>query len=90
MSELTIDPQDTPDPNVMRFVTDRTLNPGAAKAYYRSDEAGADPVAADFFAIEGVAGLMIVNDFCMAHKADSAAWDDLVPKIKAVMHTHWP
>lgn len=89
MPEFTIDPQVTPNPNVMKFVTHKTLNPYGAKAYYHPDEVHDDPAAAALFAIEGVAGVMILNEFCIANKSESASWDDLVPKIEAVMREHW-
>ncbi len=89
MPKLSIDPQPTPNPNAMKFVTDRILNPGAATAFYTIDQAQDDAVARDFFALEGLIGLMIVNDFCTANKADDADWKDLIPGIESVMHKHW-
>lgn len=89
MSKLNIEHQQTPDPNVMNFTTNRTLNPGAARAFYNAESAESDPVARDFFAITGVAGLFIINDFCSIHKAASVPWEDLIPKIEAVIRRRW-
>ena len=87
--QLTITPHHTPDPNVIKFVTNRTLNPGVPKAFYDAQSAQADPVARDFFAIQGVAGLFIINEFCTVNKAPSAAWEALTPKIECTIRSHW-
>ncbi len=89
MFELTIEAVGMGDPNVMKFVTNKTLNPAGAKAFYDADEAAGDPVAEDFFAADGVAGLMILNEFCLVHKAAEAGWGELCPRIEAVIREHW-
>ncbi len=89
MSELTIETVQTADANVVRFHTNKTLNPFGPKAFYDADSAQSDTVAADFFAIDGVKGLMIVNEFCAVHKEDAAQWDALNPGIEAVIRSHW-
>ncbi len=89
MSELAIEVVATTDPNTMRFCADKTLNPTRPVAYYDAEAARRDAVAGDFFAVEGVAGLMIVNAFCAVHKAEAADWGELVPRIESVMRRHW-
>lgn len=90
MAPLDFQPQTTPNPDAMKFLADKILNPGAAKAYYNADQAGDDPVARDLFAIDGVAGVMIVNDFCTVNKAEVADWSELIPRITSVLEAHWP
>jgi hypothetical protein len=89
MGAFPVTAQATDDPNVMRFETDRTLNPGAARAFYDSASAESDPVAAEFFAVEGVSGLFIINEFCTVRKDEGAEWSELIPQIESVMRRQW-
>ena len=89
MAALSVTAHATDDPNVMRFETDRTLNPRAPKAFYDAAAGRSNPVAAEFFAISGVAGLFIINEMCTVRKSDEAMWAELIPKIEAVMRTQW-
>ncbi len=89
MTPLTIKQQTTHDSDVMRLVADRLLNPGAPQAFYSEEDARQDPFAAACFGIDGVTGLMIVNDFCDVQKASSAKWDELLPLLEQAIRTHW-
>ncbi len=89
MDAFPVTAQGTDDPNVMRFETDRTLNSGAPRAVYDPAAAESDPVAAEFFAIGGVSGLFIINEFCTVRKDEGAEWSELIPQIEAVMRRRW-
>jgi len=86
---MNLTTQATDNPDVMKFVADRTLNPGAPKAFYDAESARADPFAADIFAIEGVGGLFIINEFLRVKKHEAASWNDLIPKIESAVRRHW-
>jgi len=73
----------------MRFVADRMLNPGAPKAFYTEEDAKRDPFAVACFAIDGVAGLMVTNDFCDIQKTPAAQWDQLLPNLEEAIRVHF-
>ena len=89
MAELTIENRPTHDPNVMKFVAGKTLNPTAAMAFYDAESAQTDDIARRFFEIAGVAGLMVVNDFCSVAKSSDADWDKMTPRIHDLIRAHW-
>ena len=85
VSELTITPQPTPNPNAYKFVTNRPLCDGPARTFYSAEAAAADPLAAALFALPGVTGVMILNNFCSVNQDGSQEWADLIPKVQAIL-----
>ncbi len=86
MSELVISPQPTPNPNSVKFVASRRLHDGTTKTFYNAAAAAADPVASRLFALPGVTGVMILNDFCSVNQDGSQPWEVLAPKVIAILN----
>ncbi len=78
-------PQPTPNPNAYKFVADRPLREGPASTFYSAAAAEADPVAKRLFGLEGVTGVMILNNFCSVNKSAEASWEALLPAIDGVL-----
>jgi hypothetical protein len=80
-SSITVDPQDTPNPNAIKF----TLNiPVAATGSFSFTSEDGDiehPIAAAVVALEGVVSVFGVNDFLTVSKAPDASWNDLMPRV---------
>ena len=85
MSDLVITPQPTPNPNSVKFMANRRLCEGPTRTFYSAAAAANDPVAQRLFALPGVTGIMILNDFCSVNQDGSQDWDDLAPKVIAVL-----
>ncbi len=85
MSDLAITPRPTPNPNSVKFVANRRLHDGATKTFYAAAAAGLDPVAKRLFDLPGVTGVMILNDFCSVNQDGSQDWDELAPKVIAIL-----
>jgi len=85
MGALIVKAERTPNPNAIKFCANRTLNPGPARSYTSAEAARDDPVADQLFGLPGVTGVMLLGDFCSVNKDASADWDELVPKVEAVL-----
>ena len=85
MSDLTIVPERTPNPNAMKFRMNRQVNPGPARSYYAASSARNDPVAARLFELPSVTGVLSLSDFCSVNQDGTADWEDLIPKVEAIL-----
>ena len=74
--------EQTPNPESLKFVTNRMLYRGTAD--FRTDELAKEwsPMAAELFALPYVNGVYICNNFVTITKDLSYSWDDLSLKIK--------
>lgn len=86
MSDLIITPQPTPNPNSVKFVASRSLTGGPTKTFYNAAAAATDPAASRLFAIPGVTGVMLLDNFCSVNQDGSHRWEDLAPRIIAVLN----
>ena len=85
MGELIVTPERTPNPNAIKFSTNRRLNPDQARSFYSAEAARDDPLASRLFELSGVTGVMVLGDFCSVNKNEAADWDELIPRIEAVL-----
>lgn len=89
MPKLTVEFQQTPNPNAGKFVVSQQVAPvGTSKSYYDLEEAREDPVARAVMAIQGVRSLFMVDDFITVTKTHAAKWDDLVPRVEEAIREH--
>jgi hypothetical protein len=86
---LEIERRATEDACVMNFVADRLLNAHAPLAFYDREAGLGDEMAAAFFEIEGVEGLMVINDMCKVRIGAGASWDDVGGRVEEVMRRAW-
>ena len=70
----------------MKFILDRRVVEGPQSRSINSLAAAqGDPLAESLFALEGVSGLFMVDDFVTVLKAEAASWDALIPKVTAAL-----
>jgi hypothetical protein len=85
MSDFAVTLIRTPNPNSIKFQTTKTLHDGPAAAFYSAQQAEDHPVARQLFALPGVTGVMILNDFCSVNKQEDVDWEDLAPRVEHVL-----
>lgn len=74
--------QPTPNPNAAKFTVDRKVVEGrASKTFSTPEQAASDPLAAELFALAGVASVFMVDDFVTVTKTTDADWSELVPAV---------
>lgn len=89
MPRLTVEFQQTPNPNAGKFVVSQQVAPvGTSKSYYDPDEAREDPVARALMGLEGVRSVFMVDDFITVTKTPAARWDALVPRVEEAIREH--
>ena len=86
MNAPTVRAQRTPNPNAMKFILDRRVVAGSQSRTINSPAAAqGDALAESLFAIAGVTGLFMVDDFVTVLKTDAASWDLLTPEVTAAL-----
>ena len=77
----------TPNPNSIRVGCEKKISAGP-QTFTSAEEAAADPIAKDLFAIPGVTQVFMLNDFISINKDGSNAWSVMEPEVAKVMEKH--
>ncbi len=82
--------QPTPNPNALKCVLDAAVSdrPRSFRSAADLGDPAAEPLAAALFALPGVAGLLICDNWVTVNKAPDAAWPALKPAISRVLKAH--
>lgn len=76
--------QPTPNPNAAKFVLDKPIVEQPI-SFFNAAAAAGHPLALKLFAIQGVESLLLLGDFVTVNKTPDAAWNDITPRVKAVL-----
>ena len=60
---MFIQTEETPNPATLKFLPGRDVLPGETRDFRNADEAGVSPLASRIFAIDGVSGVFLGQDF---------------------------
>ena len=82
--------QDTPNPNALKCVLDRPLNPPGAlarqiRSYQSAGSAAGDPLAAAIFQVPGVTGVLINPGWVTVTRSAEADWKSVKAGVKKVL-----
>jgi hypothetical protein len=81
---LEIRVEQTPNPNSLKFVLNRTV--ATSTQWFANAAAAANnPLAAAIFALGSVANVMLLNNFITVSKTPDGSWDVLSGKIQALI-----
>jgi Fe-S cluster biogenesis protein NfuA len=72
----------TPNPETMKFVTDRMLLPGQSAEFFSPAEAEHAPLAQSLFDFPFVKGVFIMNNFITLTKDAATDWNDVIPTLR--------
>ena len=81
MSVKVISVTPTPNPNAMKYQLDRPAFTSPISCF-SSDAAHAHPLAKTLFTIDGVAGLLMLNDFITITRAPGAPWKPITAGVR--------
>lgn len=76
--------QATPNPNAMKYVLDRVIT-STTQSYLNAEAASRHALAGALFAINGVCGVMLLNDFVTVSKRPEAKWGELTRQVRSVL-----
>ncbi|MGC4032562.1 MAG: NifU N-terminal domain-containing protein [Tepidisphaeraceae bacterium] len=78
------DAHPTPNPNALKYSLDGPISDKPISFF--NAEAGRDhPIAGKLFEIDGVASVLLLNDFVTVNKTPAAKWKDITPAVKKVL-----
>lgn len=82
MPPVTITPEQTPNPNAIKFNVDQQLHDeDRPRTFYNHAAAQSDELAKALFDIKHVSGVMISNNFITVSKLPEGKWRTLKPKL---------
>jgi Fe-S cluster biogenesis protein NfuA len=81
--------EETPNPNVLKFVPGESLTTGHVYEFKTEQESQPSPLAQRLFKLTGVDGILIGTDFVSDTKKDSESWDVLKPMILGSLMDHF-
>lgn len=86
---MFIQTQSTPNPETLKFLPGRDVSPGTPYEFTTQEEAMASPLAGALFAIHGVRGVFLGEDFVSITKDAEADWAPLKPQALAAIMDHF-
>jgi len=78
----------TPNPNTLKFVTNKALFLNDSVEFFSAEETQEAPLAHELFAFNGVKGVFISNNFISVNKSDEMLWAELMLPIKEFIKQH--
>ncbi|NCT41136.1 MAG: NifU family protein [Alphaproteobacteria bacterium] len=85
---MFIQTQATPNPATIKFIPGQVVLERGLRDYQSVEEACNSPLAQRLFALQGVTGVFLANDFVSVSKADDTDWNMLKPMVMAALMEH--
>lgn len=82
---LSIDIQQTPNVNALKFVLNRRLTEGKSRTFRTREEAADSPLADALLSIPGVVQVFFLNDFVTLTRDPQAQWDEIAAQAEAAI-----
>ena len=86
---MFIQTESTPNPATLKFLPGQTVMEQGTADFPNSDSANSSPLAARLFALNGVTGVFLGNDFVTVTKQDSIDWEHIKPSILGAIMDHF-
>lgn len=86
---MFIQTESTPNPATLKFLPGQTVLEMGTADFPSPDTAGTSPLASRIFAVDGVTGVFLGNDFVTVTKADAVDWDHVKPAILGAVMEHF-
>lgn len=86
---MFIQTETTPNPATLKFLPGRQVLASGTADYTSAEEGAASPLAQRVFAVPGVEGVFLGNDFVTVTKAAGRGWDQIKPAILGAIMEHF-
>ena len=86
---MFIQTESTPNPATLKFLPGQAVMAAGTADFPSADTAGKSPLAQRIFAVDGVTGVFLGNDFVTVTKSDGLEWDHLKPSILGAIMEHF-
>jgi Fe-S cluster biogenesis protein NfuA len=85
---MFIQTEETPNPATLKFLPGRDVLPGETRDFRSPEEAEVSPLAARIFAIDGVSGVFLGQDFVTVTR-EEAEWPHIKPAVLGAIMEHY-
>ena len=85
---MFIQTEETPNPATLKFLPGREVLPGETRDFRTPEEAEVSPLATRIFAIDGVTGVFLGQDFVTVTR-DAAEWPHIKPAVLGAIMEHY-
>ena len=85
---VTVYTEMTPNPETMKFVTDRMLLQGNSVDFTDPASAVQSPLAVELFGFPFVRGVFIMNNFVTLTKTTDTEWSDVIPSMRVFIKNY--
>jgi len=79
--------QPTPNPNSMKFTLEKPVIQKGMANFNSREEADGTPVAKRLFEIDGVTGVLMMENFVSVNKSASGNWGVIVPLVVEILQS---
>ncbi|MFQ6547400.1 NifU family protein [Aestuariibius sp. 2305UL40-4] len=86
---MFIQTESTPNPATLKFLPGQSVLDAGTADFPTPDSAGPSPLAQRIFAVDGVTGVFLGNDFVTVTKAEGVEWDHIKPAILGAIMEHY-
>ncbi|MEX0348735.1 MAG: NifU family protein [Paracoccaceae bacterium] len=86
---MFIQTESTPNPATLKFLPGQTVLDMGTADFPSADTAEKSPLAQRIFAVSGVTGVFLGNDFVTVTKAEGTDWDHIKPAILGAVMEHF-
>jgi hypothetical protein len=87
-ADLEVRAEATPNPNSLKFSTNRTLWEGRAQTFSDPVQAFASPLARDLLGIAGVKSIFLLRDFVTVSREPGADWAPIAARVEEALRVH--
>ena len=85
---MFIQTESTPNPATLKFLPGQTVLETGTADFPTAESAKGAPLPERLFAVDGVTGVFLGNDFVTVTKADGREWDHLKPALLGAIMEH--
>ncbi|KIT17665.1 NifU family protein [Jannaschia aquimarina] len=86
---MFIQTETTPNPATLKFLPGQTVLDAGTADFPTADAGAQSPLARRIFAVDGVTGVFLGNDFVTVTKTDGTEWDHVKPSILGAIMEHF-
>ena len=86
---MFIQTESTPNPATLKFLPGQAVMEAGTADFPSAESADQSPLALRIFAVPGVAGVFLGNDFVTVTKTDEVDWDHIKPAILGAVMEHF-
>lgn len=85
---MSIRPENTPNPNAIKFTTDKLIFQGTNSISVMAGDTSEHDILNDLMQLEGVDNVFGYQNFITVNKHFDVEWDELINKITEVISKH--